>query len=83
MKITITTDHPRSSHGVPVCIIGGSVVDDATGLRACMESLDWTRADLIRETGKAYVDHYLYRGAPVPAEVWNVLSAAIFRLKKV
>lgn len=78
-KITITLDHPRSSYGVPVCLIDGQPVDDADALRACMEHLSLTQAELADLTGKSKgaIESYLYRGRPVPAEVFNVLWGLI------
>lgn len=78
-SIRITTDHPRSSYGVPVCILGRRVVDDADGLTACMDALGWGRRDLAEHTGKSLsaVDQYRRGDLPVPAEVWLVLRDAL------
>lgn len=79
MQIEITTNHPASSYGIPVCLIDGQPQDDAAGLRACMELLSWSRAQTGEQTGKSLssLDAYLYGGKPVPAEVWNVMRDAI------
>ena len=78
-KIEITLDHARSSYGVPVCLVDGDVVDDADGLRACMKHLGIKQPALAEATGKSKgtIESYLYRGMPVPAEVWNVLSTML------
>lgn len=78
-EIEITTDAAESRAGVPVCIVGGVVVEDADGVRACMDELGWSRAVISAATGKslAAIDQYLYGGRAVPAEVWNVLRDAL------
>ena len=78
MKIKITTNHPRSSYGVPVCIVDGYLVDDADGFIAACKWLGWSRKKAAEMTGKSLgsIDRYRTKGPgalPVPAEVWNVL----------
>ena len=75
MTITITTDHPQSSYGIPVCLLDGDPANDRDGIRACMRELGWSRADAALKTGKtkAAIDKYTGGVSPVPAEVWLVL----------
>lgn len=80
--IEITTDHPQSSYGIPVCIIDGNIVDDSEGFAASCKALGWTRKTVAERTGKSLgaIDRYRNKGPstqPVPAEVWNVLSDAL------
>lgn len=78
-SITITTQHPASHYGSPVCLIDGEVVGDKDGLRACMDRLGWSRATIAEKTGKSLgaIDRYLYADRAVPVEVWNVLRDAL------
>lgn len=81
-SITITTRHPMSVYGVPVCLVRGSPVDGPEGIRACLERLGWDRHRFAEEIGKSLsaIDAYLSRGPgnrPAPAEVWNVLKDAL------
>lgn len=80
-RIRITTDHAASHYGVPVCLIGGKLVDDPEGLRVCMEALGWSRSDASERTGKSVgaIDRYRSGQLPVPAEVWLVLRDALDR----
>jgi len=79
MKIIITTNHTRSSYGIPVCLIDGEVVDDWDGFAACCTALGWTRQDAADATGKALgsIDNYRNGRLPVPAEVWNVIRDSL------
>ena len=79
MDIVITTTHAASSYGIPVCIVDGHLVNDAEGIRACMACLGWSRGETAKKTGKSLgaLDNYIYGRAPVPAEVWNLLSDEI------
>jgi len=79
MTITITTDHPQSSYGIPVCLLDGDPVDHGDGIRACMRELGWDRAAASRATGKsmAAIDRYTAGRQVVPAEVWLVLRDAL------
>lgn len=79
MSIKITTQHSASSYGIPVCLVDGELVNDSAGIRACMDKLGWGRLETAEKTGKSLgsIDNYLYGRLPVPAEVWNVLRAAI------
>ena len=79
MVITITTRHPASSYGIPVCLVDGNIVNDSEGIRACMDKLGWGRLETAEKTGKSLgaLDNYLYGRQHVPAEVWNVLRDAL------
>lgn len=79
MTIAITTAHPASLHGVPVCLIDGEPVSDREGLKAACKALKWSRPRLSQETGKSLgmIDNYRNGRNPVPAEVWNRLRDAI------
>lgn len=82
MRITITTTHPASRHGQPVCLIDGQSVSDREGLIAACKALKWSRDELSRQTGKSkgVIDRYRTKGKdsrPVPAEVWNRLRDAL------
>ena len=77
-NITITTTHAASSYGIPVCLIGGQLVDPTPGLLACLDALGWGRQEFAARIGKSEkaADGYRY-GKPIPAEVWNVLRDAL------
>lgn len=73
--IEITTAHPASSYGVPVCLIDGELQDSGPGLQTVLKELEITRPKLCKMTGKSMssVNQYCAGVIPVPAEVWNVL----------
>ena len=79
MTIEITTQHPSSRHGVPVCLLDGQQAADADGFKACLKALRWRVTDAAERTGKAESAISAYRRGlrPVPAEVWNVLRDAM------
>lgn len=78
-SIEITTDHPQSSYGVPVCLLNGHPANHSDGIKACMRALGWRIADAAKATGKTAraVQGYRSGETPVPAEVWNVLRDAL------
>jgi len=75
MKIKITTNHPASSYGIPVCLVDGELVEDDLGLKACLKSTGWTRGDLAKASGKSLdaINSYASGRLPVPPNVWLVL----------
>lgn len=79
MTIKITTNHSRSSYGIPVCLIDGELVDDSTGIKAAMKALRWKVEDAATATGKTPRTIIGYRTGqfPIPADVWNVLRDAL------
>ena len=82
MTITITTDHPASSYGIPVCLIDGKLAEDADGFRAACHYLGWDRAIATIKTGKSKHPIDLYRTGrrPIPAEVLNALRDEVEKL---
>ena len=83
-RIKITTQHPASKYGVPVCLIDERPVDNVEGLRACLERLDVTQPEAAELLGKSLsaISSYLYHQRRVPAEVWNCLEGLLAEQEK-
>jgi len=78
-SIQITTDHPDSLYGVPVCLISGKLIDPAAALVYCTTALGWTWREFAEATNKSEDTYRKYRGGRlnIPAEVWLVIRDAL------
>jgi len=79
MNIHITTRHPASQHGQPVCLIDGQVVDPAEGFDICLNHLGWSNKYAAAQVGRVVNNIRIWRRglAPVPAYAWNVVKDAL------
>jgi hypothetical protein len=82
--MTITTEHPRSSYGIPVILDDrGRVMDYAPGLRAVMERLGWDRPTLAKRCNVSIrtVEGWFQGRMPETAAL-NVLADALREQEK-
>jgi len=73
----ITTEHSRSSYGIPVILDDdGEIMDPAPGVRAVRERLGITAAQLAELCGKSVraVNNWEQGIRNVPAEALNVMG---------
>lgn len=80
----ITTDHARSSYGVPVILDdNGNVMDYPDGVRAAVARLGWSRQELADRTGRNLrsVERWFHKGNRPDVAVLNVLADALRALE--
>ena len=74
--MTITTEHPASSYGVPVILADdGTIIDTGTGIRAVRESLNLSRDQFAAalRISKRTVEAWEYgRAQPAGKRIWQI-----------
>lgn len=78
--MTITTQHARSSYGIPVIIDDrGKLMDYAPGIRLALDKLGWTQKQFAEHTGKTLrmVEYWVGGKTSPPADALNVLRDAL------
>lgn len=76
MEFKITTRHPASSYGMPICLIDGQLVDSCHGFKGIQKKLELTNFELgefLNRSSRA-VDEYRSGKRTIPAEVWLMLD---------
>jgi ribosome-binding protein aMBF1 (putative translation factor) len=77
--VKITTQHSRSSYGIPVILDDrGQVIDYAPGIRLAMDTLGWSKRTLAERTGASVrtVEGWLQGRMPLVSAL-NVLRDAL------
>lgn len=83
--MTVTTNHPASSYGVPVILNDeGELVDYPEGIKAIFKRLGWRYKDAQEATNKKrrMVQGYVSGDYPPPADFLNVLDLELSKLKE-